>query len=334
MILTGSYANLPQMARFRAEAEAVARLQHPNIVQIHDVAEQDGRPYFSLEFVDGGSLAQKLNGTPQSARPAATLIETLARAIHTAHQLGIVHRDLKPANILLSEVSGGVVSGKDDTTRHSQPTTPPLTNYQPKITDFGLAKQIDIEGGQTLSGNIVGTPCYMVPSKQPAAARRLARLRMRYALGVILYELLAGHPPFKAENQLDTLRLVVSEDPVSFSRLYLKVPYDLGTICLRCLNKDPRKRYASALSLAEDLRRFLNDEPIYARRTSIPERTWRWCRRNPVLAGLTAAVATLLVVVAVSGTVAALQFRAPGRGKGRQPLCPAHRAGPPGNLGG
>jgi WD40 repeat protein len=270
MILAGGHAGEHELARFRTEAEAVARLQHPHIVQIHEVGEAEGRPFFSLEYCPGGSLAAKLQGTPLPPREAARLVEALARAMDAAHQKGIIHRDLKPANVLLAE---------DGT---------------PKITDFGLAKKLEDAAGQTGSGDVLGTPSYMAPEQAGGRAREVGPLADVYALGAILYECLTGRPPFKAATALDTLLQVLSEEPVPVRRLQPKVPVDLETIALKCLQKEPARRYGSARALAEDLGRFQAGEPIAARPVGRLERTWRWCRRNPAVAGSLAAVAVAL----------------------------------------
>jgi WD40 repeat protein len=267
MILAGGHAGEHELARFKTEAEAVARLQHPNIVQIHEVGEADGKPFFSLEFCPGGSLEKKLGGTPLPPRDAARLVEVLARAMEAAHQKGIIHRDLKPANVLLAE---------DGT---------------PKVTDFGLAKKLEQSAGQTGSGDVLGTPSYMAPEQAGGRAREVGPLADVYALGAILYELLTGRPPFKAATAMDTLLQVLSEEPVPPRRLQAKTPADLETMCLKCLQKEPRKRYASAAALAEDLRRFQAGEPIAARPVGPVERGWRLCRRNPAVAASLAAVA-------------------------------------------
>jgi len=266
MILAGEYAGEKELARFRSEGEAVARLQHPNIVQIFEVGEHGGHPYFSLEFVDGGSLAQKLDGTPLPPRPAARLVETLARAMHAAHQAGVIHRDLKPANVLLA------VDGT------------------PKITDFGLAKKLDDAAGPTASNAIMGTPSYMAPEQAGGGSKEVGPAADVYALGAILYELLTGRPPFKAATPLDTVLQVVSDEPVPPRQLQPKTPRDLETICLKCLQKAPGKRYATAADLAEDLRRFQAQEPIQARPVGRLERGVKWAKRRPAVAGLLAAL--------------------------------------------
>lgn len=280
MILAGGHAGAQEVARFRSEAEAVARLQHPNIVQIYEVSEHEGHPYFSLEYVAGGSLAGKLDGTPWPPRQAAALVETLARAMQAAHREGVVHRDLKPANVLLT------------------------AEGQPKITDFGLAKQLGAEKGQTQSGAIMGTPSYMAPEQAGGKSKEIGPACDIYALGSILYELLTGRPPFKAATPLDTVLQVVTDEPVPPRSLQSKTPRDLETICLKCLEKSAPMRYASAAEMAEDLRRYQAGEPIRARPVGGVERLLRWSLRNPAVAGLGTAVALLLVV----GTAVAWYF--------------------------
>jgi WD40 repeat protein/serine/threonine protein kinase len=303
MVLAGEYASEQALARLRVEAEAVARLQHPNIVQIYEVGEHLGRPYFALEYVDGGSLANQLGGKPVPARPAAQLVETLARAMHYAHQQGIVHRDLKPGNILLARFR----EGKDSGPAAPAPDPWPLKAV-PKISDFSLAKLL-VGGGesQTQSGQMLGTPSYMAPEQAAGKTREITPAADTYALGAILYELLTGQPPFRGETHLDTAQQVVSLEPIPPRLLQPKAPRDLETICLKCLQKEPRKRYASAEMLAEDLRRFGAGEPIRARPVGAVERLWRWSRRNPLVASLTAAVAMLLIVATVGASVAAFE---------------------------
>jgi WD40 repeat protein len=276
MIKDGADADL---RRFRTEAEALARLQHPNIVQVFEVGEHDGQPYFSLEYCAGGSLDRKLNGTPLPAAEAARLTETLARAVQAAHERQVLHRDLKPGNVLLA------------------------ADGTPKVTDFGLAKKLDQESGQTHSGAVMGTPSYMAPEQARGEVSRLGPAADVYALGAILYECLTGRPPFRAASVLDTLAQVLHEEPVPPRRLQPKVPRDLETICLKCLHKEPARRYATAADLAEDLRRFLAGEPIAARPVSGAERLARWGRRNPALAAVSALAALLLFTVALVATV-------------------------------
>jgi WD40 repeat protein/serine/threonine protein kinase len=299
MILAGEYAAGPERARFRREAEAVARLQHPHIVQIHDVGEHDGRPFFALEYVDGGSLAEKLDGSPLPGRCAAQLVETLARAIHYAHQRGIIHRDLKPANVLLAGVRGQG-SGVRETDKAGSFLTPDPWPLTPKITDFGLAKRLDAATLPTQSGQIVGTPSYMAPEQALGKAGTIGPAADVYALGAILYQLLTGRPPFKAATSMDTVMQVVTEEPVSPRRLSPRLPRDLETICLKCLEKAPARRYASAEALAEDLRRFLANEPINARPTGRFGRILKAIKRRPALAGL-GALLVLAPILAFTG---------------------------------
>jgi WD40 repeat protein len=279
MVLAGGHASAGELARFRTEAEAIAQLQHPNVVQVYEVGEQNGLPYFSLEFCPGGSLDRQLDGTPWEPAKAAALVETLARAIHAAHQAGVVHRDLKPANVLLA------------------------ADGTPKITDFGLAKKLDAGDGPTKSGAIMGTPSYMAPEQAAGEAKVVGPAADVYALGAILYELLTGRPPFKAATALDTILQVISDEPVPPTQLQGKTPRDLETICLTCLQKEPSKRYSSAAALAEDLRRFRTGEPIWARPVGAVERAMKWVRRRPVtasLVGVTAAGALLLMGIIVA----------------------------------
>jgi len=287
MILSGRHASAEQRARFRTEAEAVARLRHPHVVQIHEVGECAGQPYFTMEYVEGGNLADHLARGPLPSRDAATLLASLARAIHHAHQQGILHRDLKPANILLQRGEGREAKGEDQ---------PSALVPIPKIADFGLARRLDAEEGQqTRTGSVLGTPSYMAPEQAEGKTREIGSSVDIYALGAILYECLTGQPPFRGETAVETLTLVRTREPVSPSRLRPGLPRDLETICLKCLNKDPHQRYATAHDLAEDLERFLTDRPIQARRTPWWERSARWARRRPALAALTA-VSVLAVV--------------------------------------
>ena len=273
VILAGEDAEAEQVARFREEAKAIARLQHPNIVQIYEVGEQNGHPFFSLELVEGGSLAEQLRGTPLHPARAAQLVETLARAVHAAHQQGVIHRDLKPANILLAPPS--FVTG------HAGG----MEGWVPKITDFGLAKKRDDSTGLTLSGAVMGTPAYMAPEQAAGRSREIGPASDTYALGVILYELLTGRTPFQGTTMevLDQVRHVA---PLPPRRIEPEIPANLETICLKCLEKEPGKRYSSASALAADLRRFVENKPILARPIGTVGRLILWSRRNrPAIVG-------------------------------------------------
>jgi len=285
MILAGEHAAPEHRERFLAEGRAVARLQHPRIVQIYEIGEHEGLPFFSMEFVAGGSLQRRLGGAPQGPRVAAEMVETLAAAMHVAHGQGIVHRDLKPANILLSPDGSA------------------------KITDFGLAKQLDDDSGQTRSGQVMGTPSYMAPEQAEGRITAIGPATDVYALGAILYEMLTGRPPFRGENTWDTIAQVIDAEPVAPRQLQPKTPRDLETICLKCLRKDARQRYATAAELADDLRRWCAGEPIKARPVSPWERTAKWIQRHPWIAAAWAlGIFSLLSVV--TGTLLTLDQRA------------------------
>jgi WD40 repeat protein len=290
VILAGGHASATDLARFHAEAESIARLQHPNIIQIYEVGLSEGRPFLALEYAGGGTLAGRLGGRPQAPAEAARLGVRLAQAVQAAHEHGVIHRDLKPGNVLLG----------------SGPETS-LGESAPKITDFGLAKRTDV-AGMTASGAVVGTPSYMAPEQAAGDKKEVGPAADVYALGAILYELLTGRPPFLGATTMDTLMQVLSVDPVPLRRLQPQVPRDLETITLKCLQKDPRKRYASAAELADDLERFLDGRPIKARPVGPLERLARWCRRNPALAALSATVAALLVGTSILSTLAAIRI--------------------------
>jgi tetratricopeptide (TPR) repeat protein len=298
MILSGTYASGDQLDRFQREAETLARLQHPNIIHIYEVGEVQGSPFFSLEFVEGGSLARHLGGTPQPPRPAAELVATLSRAMHAAHQSDVVHRDLKPANILLgSKSTAGPVAAPGD------PSEATLESFEPKISDFGLAKQLDSDVDHTQSGAIMGTPSYMAPEQAEGRVKDVGRASDVYALAAILYELLTGRPPFKGASFRDTIEQVCTCEPIAPSQLQPKVPADVETVCLKGLRKDARQRYATAQELADDLQRWLDGRPILARPVPQWEKAWKWARRRPALAGLAVAV-----LVAVSAGTASAVF--------------------------
>jgi eukaryotic-like serine/threonine-protein kinase len=285
-----------ERARFRAEAEATARLSHPNIVQIYEVGEEEDRPFLSMEYVAGKSLDQRLAGSPLAPRAAAELLRTLAVAVAYAHDQGIVHRDLKPANIVLA------------------------CDGSPKITDFGLARQLSPPGSAPEPSHdgppsvaVVGTPSYMAPEQCGGGSHAGAAADV-YALGAILYEALTGRPPFRGETALDILELVRSQEPVPPSRLAPKAPSDLETICLKCLEKQPQQRYAGAAALADDLHRFLQGAPILARPVGRTERAVRWCRRKPAIAALAGGIALAVVCgTAASASLAVWALQEKGR---------------------
>ena len=279
MIRAGHLAGAEDLRRFRMEAEAAAGLEHPLIIPIYEVGEQDGQHYFTMKFVEGGSLASRISNLKSeiSNRQAAALLAKTARAVHYAHQRGILHRDLKPANILLDDQG------------------------EPHVTDFGLARRVAGPSGLTLSGAAVGTPEYMAP-EQAAGAKQLTTAADVYSLGAILYELLTNRPPFRAETPLATLRQVMEQEPQRPSTINFRADRDLETICLKSLEKDPQRRYGSAEALAEDVERWLRREPIRARPASFRERAWKWSRRKPAAAALvlvsaTAAVAFVALVL-------------------------------------
>jgi serine/threonine protein kinase len=294
-MISGKQLGPTQVARFRAEAEASARLQHPNFVQIFEVGEVDGRPFFSMEYVDGGTLAQYLSRTRPGPRQAAELVSTLAQAVHAAHAQGVIHRDLKPANILLQKDEGRRMKDESEQKRHPSDSSFILhpSSFVPKIADFGLAKRMYEDGGHTRTGEILGTPSYMAPEQAEGRKELVGPATDVYALGVVLYECLTGRPPFQGDNVLESLRRVTTEDPAPLSRLAPSTPPDLDAICLKCLEKAPAARYASARELAEDLGRFLNGQPVKARRIGRIRRAGKWARRHPqsvALAGIVALV--------------------------------------------
>jgi WD40 repeat protein/predicted Ser/Thr protein kinase len=280
--LPGKHHGAEFRARFLAEAETIARLRHPNIVQIYGLGDHDGRPYFEMEYIEGGSLGRRLDGTPWAPEPAARMIAVLARAIGDAHRLGIVHRDLKPANILLVD---------DDT---------------PKIVDFGLAKTLEADSSLTQSGIFIGTPSYAAPEQVEGSTRAVGPAADIYALGAIFYQMLTGRPPFQAATVLRTLEQVKTADPVPPSRLQPGLSRDAETICLKCLEKDPQRRYADAPALAEDLERFLTGRAILARPTGAAEHLRKWIRRRPAVAMLSAAV---VAVTALGFLLVSWQWR-------------------------
>ena len=281
MMLPSLLASATAAPRFRAEAEAAANLQHPNIVAIHEVGEHEGQLYFSMDYVEGQSLAALVRDHPLPAETAARHVKTAAEAIHYAHRQGFLHRDLKPSNILIDEAN------------------------QPRITDFGLAKRMDSDSGLTITGAVLGTPSYMSPEQAAGNSDQVGPASEVYALGAILYDLLTGRPPFQAATPLDTILLVLNSEPVSPRLLAPRVNRDLETICLKCLEKERRRRYQSAQDLADDLDRYLNGKPILARPINRVNRAWRWCRRNPWPAVATAS----LVLLAALASLSAFTYR-------------------------
>jgi serine/threonine-protein kinase len=275
MLLAGTYAGPQELARFLGEAKAVAGLRHANIVQVHDVGEVDGRPFFTMEFLEGGNLAQRIAGQPQPGRQASETVAALAEAIQVAHRSGIIHRDLKPANILLT------------------------ADGTPKISDFGLARRVQTDEHLTFSGARIGTPSYMAPEQALGRPGLIGPAVDVYSLGAVLYEMITGRPPFRAETARETERQLLTEEPVPPRRLNPAVPRDLETICLKCLQKNPQRRFESAGALAADLRRFQRGEVIAARPASLVERGGRWVRRHPTL--VAALSFGLLVMLAALG---------------------------------
>jgi serine/threonine protein kinase len=270
MILTGQLASTAEVQRFHTEAEAAASLDHPNIVPIYEVGQHEGQHYFSMAFVDGGSLEKRVAGKTMPSHEAAELVRILATAVQFAHDRGVIHRDLKPANILLDQQG------------------------QPKISDFGLAKRYRKGEALTATGQVLGTPSYMPPEQASGKVNLVGPLADVYSLGAILYVLLTGRPPFQGETAYDTLLQVMEQDPPRITKFNPAVGRDLETICLKCLEKRVERRYGSAQELADDLGRFLREEPISARRASLLRRTWAWSRKRPLV--LTAAPSLLMVV--------------------------------------
>ncbi len=286
MILQGANASENQAIRFQREAEAAAHLSHPNIVSIYEVGRHKGLPYFSLEFIEGRDLSDLMKQQTMSAKDAAELLIPIARAIHYSHQMGVLHRDLKPQNILLTK--DGV----------------------PKVTDFGLAKRLDQDSdhddGLTCEGVIVGTPGYMAPEQ--ASGEPVGRSTDVYALGSILYYMMTGRPPFAAPTPLETVRKMLQQDPVWPSKLQTDLDKDLETICLKSLEKDPKKRYSTAEEFADELQRFVNHEPILARPITRRERIWKWANRNPIVATLSGIAGGLLLCLLLGGLISAFVF--------------------------
>lgn len=278
MILLGRFASQEQRRRFHAEAEAVARLQHPHIVSIHEIGEVNGQPFFSMDYVVGRQLDELVKAQPLAPRRAAQYARKIAQAVHYAHQHGIVHRDLKPSNILIDQ------------------------EEQPWITDFGLAKCFRKDSDLTLTGQVLGSPSFLPPEQAGGKMKTAGPHSDIYSIGAILYFLLTGRPPFLSESLEQTLQQVLWENPVSLRLLNRSVPKDLETICLKSLEKEPHRRYETAEQLAEELRRFEEGKPIVARPLNGAHRLWRWCRQNPGTAG-SAACALLVFLVGLTGVL-------------------------------
>jgi serine/threonine-protein kinase len=271
MIIGGQLATEAEVLRFHAEAEAAAHLDHPNIVAIYEVGEHEGRHYFTMKYIDGGNLASQIGRFRDDPLAAARLLAECAAAVHYGHRRGILHRDLKPGNILLDQEGN------------------------PHVSDFGLAKRMDAGSGLTQSGTVLGTPAYMAPEQAAGHAKDITIAADVYSLGAILYEMLTGGPPFNGQSPHETIRLVMEQQPARPRVTNPKVDRDLETICLKCLDKDRRLRYRSAEELADELRRYVNGEPIKARPSGRVGRVWRWSRRNPLAASVTVVGATLLL---------------------------------------
>ncbi len=344
MLLAGHFASANVLRRFLIEAEATARLQHPNIVQIYEVGQCEGRPFLVLEYVNGGTLSQLTGGRPQGPRDAARLIQSLADAVQFAHDQGVWHRDLKPGNVLIQNTArprdstDPLPSSSDRTWSKRRSVTESRLKYplgsevsisadstattnrtihqglQFKVADFGLAKLVaggseaELLMAATLSGDILGTAAYMSPEQALGKGDRIAGSTDVYSLGAILYELLTGRPPFVGIQPLEVLGQVVADEPVRPSNLVRRIPNDIQTICLKCLEKSPDRRYGSAAELADDLQRFLANQPILARHHSTIERGWRWCRRNPVKTSVVASLATILLLLTSVSSVYSLML--------------------------
>ncbi len=274
VIISGGHAGAAERQRFQIEVEAAARLQHSNIAQVYEVGEENGQPFMAMEFCPGGTLEAQIRDKPQLPREAAQMVAILADALHHAHEAGIVHRDIKPANVLLS------------------------ADGSPKIVDFGLAKRLDGADGFTQTGAIMGSLGYMAPEQAAGRTREATPATDVYSLGAVLYKLLTGRPPFHGPSELETINSIVARDPVSIQSLQPRAPLDLVTICQKCLEKNPARRYATAAALAEDLRRYLADQPIHARPLGPLERSWRWGRRHPGLSLVLVGGFVMLLLVA------------------------------------
>ncbi|MCL4181750.1 MAG: protein kinase, partial [Verrucomicrobia bacterium] len=294
MLLFGQFAGKAAFERFRAEAQTAAHLQHPNIVAVHEIGETDGQPYFSMDYVAGRNLAELVRDRPMPARQAAGYLRKIAQAVHYAHAHGVLHRDLKPANVLIDETD------------------------EPRITDFCLARQLAGDSGLTLTGQVLGSPNFMPPEQGTGKHAKVGPASDINGLGALLYYLLTARPPFLAETFEATLAQLLNTDPVAPRQLNPSIPRDLETLCLKCLEKDPARRYASAAELTAELDRFLRDEPILARSIGPTGKLWRWCRRKPALAAMAAAVVTLLLTVTAVSVASAWRIARARKGEQRE----------------
>src|SRR5436190_15192297 len=290
VISLGQWASTAHLKRFRREAEAAASLDHPSIVPIYEVGEREGACYFSMKFVEGGQLDKVVKHKPMSIRQAAELIAKVARTLHYAHEHGILHRDIKPGNILLD------------------------TKGEPQLTDFGLARLVEAESTVTRTVEVMGTPSYMAPEQAAGEQRKLSNATDVYGLGAVLYQLLTGHPPFAGGTTYETIKLLLDTEPRQPRLLNPKIDRDLSTICLKCLEKDPQRRYSSALALAEDLERWLKHEPISARRTGVVGRGKKWLQRNPTAAAVVTLSLALIAAVGVIVWKSELRYHWPTTG--------------------
>src|SRR5438132_1882693 len=275
VISLGQWASKAHLKRFRLEAEAAARLEHSGIVPIHEVGERDGSCYFSMQFIEGGQLDEVVKREPMPIRRAVELIANVARTVHYAHEHGILHRDIKPGNILLD------------------------AKGEPHLTDFGLARLVETESSVTHTLDVIGTPSYMAPEQAVGNNAAVSRVTDVYGLGAVLYQLLTSQPPFAGGTTYETIKLLLDTEPRQPHALNPKIDRDLSTICLKCLEKDPKRRYSSALALAEDLERWLKHEPIQARHTTMLARGRKWVRRNPAVAGPLASLVALATAIGV-----------------------------------
>ncbi len=319
MLLEGPFSKPEHARRFLVEAKASARLQHPGIVQIYEVGQHEGRPFLAFEYIDGGTLAEHIRGRPLQPNAAAAIVESLSRAVQFAHEHSVVHRDLKPGNVMLQQVDTPAHAtspstilesnqrNSDSNADRDNPDAQLLHRFRFKITDFGLAKFVEEHAeqvsGATVAGDIMGTAAYMSPEQARGDSPKSSPASDIYSLGAIFYELLTGRPPFVGTRPIEVLAQVVADDPVRPSQLVRRMPADLQTICLKCLEKNPNRRYGSALELAEELARFQANIPIIARHTTTLERGWRWCRRHPAISVSLTSIAALLLSISVMTTV-------------------------------